>query len=409
MKAEILAIGSELLTPDHIDTNSLYLTGRLNEAGIEVHLKTVVGDHEPDLMQVLRAALKRSGLIILSGGLGPTEDDLTRSAVAKVLDRSLSPDPGLLETLRKRFALRGQFMAGINERQAEVIAGAEVLPNPLGTAPGLWLEKDGVHIILLPGPPRELRQIFENSVQHRIGNLGRGQILASRQLSVSGMTESEVDSRVSPIYKSYPGIRTTILAAPGQISLRFYRWLPAGQACPELDELADRVSRELGTAVFSRSGASLEEAVGHQLRKSQRTLSVAESCTAGMMGMLITRVPGSSDYFFGGILCYSNAVKSDLCGVPDPLLRERGAVSEEVAAALAQGVRSALKSDLGLSITGIAGPSGGSPEKPVGLVFVGIADGKVTQTYRRIIPGDRDSIRERASYFALSCLRTFLL
>jgi nicotinamide-nucleotide amidase len=408
MKAEILAVGSELLTPDSIDSNSLYLTQQLNEAGIEVHLKTIVGDNRPDLMRVLNGALKRSDLVICSGGLGPTEDDLTRSAAAGALGRSTSIDPEILDTLRRRFASRGQLMAKINDRQAEVIEGAEVLPNPLGTAPGMWLKEGSVHIILLPGPPRELKHMFEASVLPRLRELGQGRKLVRKCLNVTGMTESEVDSRVSPIYKSYPGIQTTILATTGNISLRFYRWMSAGEESRELDELASRIEMELGDAIFSSSGESLEEAVGHQLGKSHLTLSVAESCTAGMLGMCITRVPGSSDYFIGGVLCYSNAVKMRLCGVPEELLRRHGAVSTETAAAMAQGVRSTLHSDIGLSITGIAGPSGGSPGKPVGLVYVGVSDGNATQTQHRVIPGDRHMIRERAAYFALSSLRRFL-
>jgi nicotinamide-nucleotide amidase len=409
MKAEILAVGSELLTPDSIDTNSLYLTQQLNEAGIEVHLKTIVGDNLTDLMQVLNDALKRSNIIVLSGGLGPTEDDLTRSAVAGALGRSISTDPDILDTLRRRFASRGQHMAKINDRQAEAIEGAEVLPNPLGTAPGMWLKEDSVNIILLPGPPRELKQMFETSVLPRLREFGQGRKLVRKCLNVSGMTESEVDSRVSPIYKSYPGIQTTILATTGHISLRFYQWMAAGENSRELDELASRIEIELGDAIFSSSGESLEEAIGHQLRRSRLTLSVAESCTAGILGMCITRVPGSSDYFVGGVLCYSNDVKTSLCGVPDELIGQHGAVSAETAAAMAQGVRLVLHSDIGLSITGIAGPSGGSPGKPVGLVYVGVSDGNVTQTQHRVLPGDRHMIRERAANFALSFLRKFLL
>ena len=409
MKAEIIAIGSEMLTPDHLDTNSLYITQKLNEAGFEVRLKTIVGDNEDDITSALRAALEHSELIILSGGLGPTEDDLTRSAVARVLERSLRVDPGLLEALRQRFAGRGYSMPKINERQAETIGGAEILENSFGTAPGMWIEEAGRHIVLLPGPPRELKPMVENHVLPRTQKLGQGRRMARRVLHVTGMTESEVDSKVAPIYKAYSQVRTTILASPGQIALRLYRWLDPGERAADLEELSAKMQETLGEAIFSDTGESLEEVVGRILRESGNTLAVAESCTAGMVGMRITRVPGSSEYFLGGILCYSNDAKRNLCSVPATLMEKQGAVSGEVAEALACGVREALRSSIGLSITGIAGPGGGTPAKPVGLAYVGLSDGKRTIHLRRIIPGDRETIRERTTYFALSSLRRFLI
>jgi nicotinamide-nucleotide amidase len=409
MKAEIVAVGSELLSPDNVDTNSLYLTGRLNEAGCEVHLKTIVGDDLDDIAAVLHAALQRSDLTILSGGLGPTEDDRTRAAVASVLKRSVSIDDGILEALRQKFAARGFRMTKINERQAEVILGAEVLDNPMGTAPGMWIEEKGRILVLLPGPPRELQSIFEKKVLPRIRELAGGMRLAYKSFHITGMTESELDSQIAPIYTAYPRVRTTVLAGTRHIAVRLYRWAEAGENPSDLDELAARIQAKLGDAIFTTRGESMEEVVGRQLRESGQTLAVAESCTAGMLGMHITRVPGSSDYFKGGILCYSNETKMELCGVPADMLQEFGAVSAEVAEALALGVRNSLHSSIGLAITGIAGPGGGSPEKPVGLVFIGVSDGKRTQSRHRIMPGDRESIRERSTYLALSWLRRFLM
>jgi nicotinamide-nucleotide amidase len=409
MKAEIIAVGSELLTPDNIDTNSLYLTHRLNEAGCQVHLKTVVGDEREDIAGVLRAALKRSDLTILSGGLGPTEDDLTRPAVASVLERSVSTDNGILETLRQRFAARGFRMTKINERQAEVIFGAEVLDNPLGTAPGMWIEEKGRYIVLLPGPPRELQTMFEEKVLPKVRQLSGGTRLLYRSFHITGMTESELDSQIAPIYTAYPLVRTTVLAGTKHIAVRLYRWAGAEEDISDLDELVGRIQARLGDAIFTTRGESMEEVVGRQLRESGRTLAVAESCTAGMLGMQVTRVPGSSDYFMGGIICYSNEAKMELCAVPAELLQKYGAVSAEVAEALARGVRNSLRSSIGLSITGIAGPGGGSPEKPVGLVYVALSDGEHTESRHRIMPGDRESIRERSTYLALSWLRRFLL
>lgn len=409
MKAEIIAVGSELLTPDSIDTNSLYLTHRLNEAGCPVHLKTIVGDDRDDIAGVLRAALQRSDIVILCGGLGPTEDDLTRNAVATVLERSLSMDESILETLRQRFAARGFRMNKNNEKQAEVILGAEALDNRYGTAPGMWIEENGRIIVLLPGPPRELQSIFEEDVLPRVQKLSGDRKLAYRSLHITGMTESELDTQIAPIYTAYPHVQTTILAGTKHIAVRLYQWSMKGEDPSDIEELAVQIQAKLGDAVFTTSGESMEEVIGRQLTESGRTLAVAESCTAGMLGMHITRVPGSSAYFKGGILCYSNEVKIALCGVPAKLLETHGAVSAEAAEALAQGVRKSLNSSIGLAITGIAGPGGGSPEKPVGLVYIGVSDGIRTKSRHRIMPGDRESIRERSTYLALSWLRRFLM
>jgi nicotinamide-nucleotide amidase len=300
-------------------------------------------------------------------------------------------------------------MTQINERQAEVILGAEILDNALGTAPGMWIEEKNRHIVLLPGPPRELQSVFKDKVLPKIRELSHGAKLACRSFHITGITESELDSRIAPIYKSYPQVRTTILACTRHIAVRLYRWTQADEHPSDLDELAAKLELELGIAIFSTRGESMEEVVGRHLRESGRTLAVAESCTAGMLGMYLTRVPGSSDYFKGGILCYSNDAKIELCGVPSELLQKHGAVSAEAAEAMARGIRQSLHSSIGLSITGIAGPGGGSPEKPVGLVYVGYADDQRTESRHRIMPGDRESIRERSAYLALSWLRRFLI
>ena len=409
MKAEIIAVGSELLTPDNIDTNSLYLTHELNKAGCQVHLKTIVGDDRGDIARVLREALHRSDLVILCGGLGPTEDDLTRTAVADVLSRAVSIDNAILETLRQRFIARGFRMAKINEKQAEVIDGAETLDNPFGTAPGMWIAERERYIVLLPGPPRELQAIFEQSALPKIRQLSAGMRLVYRSFHVTGITESELDSLIAPIYTAYPQVRTTILAGTRHIAIRLYRWTQDDREPSDIDEVASKIQAVLGDAIFAASGESMEEVVGRLLCDSGRTIAVAESCTAGMLGMHITRVPGSSTYFMGGVLCYSNNAKTELCGVPQELLTKYGAVSAEVAEAMAHGVRNTLHSTIGLSITGIAGPGGGSPEKPVGLVYIGISDGKQSESRHRVMPGDRESIRERSTYLALSWLRRFLM
>ncbi len=407
-KAEIIAVGSELLTPDHLDTNSLYLTDKLWEAGFDVHLKTVVRDNEREISDVLGAALRRSKVVIITGGLGPTEDDLTRTAVARSLNRTISVDSGIVEALARRFASRGYTMAKINERQAEVITGAVILPNSFGTAPGQWIEHEGIAIALLPGPPREVRPMFEAYVLPRLHVLGGARRMAKRSFIITGLTESEVDSQVAAIYRSYPSVQTTILSSPGGISLNLYQWIEEGREASDIEQLSQRIQAILGNAIFTSSGEPLEEVVGHRLRQSGLTLAVAESCTAGLVAWRITRMPGSSDYFRGGVLCYSNEVKVNLCGVDEEVLKRHGAVSSEVAEALAAGVRDRLKTSIGLAVTGLAGPGGGSQEKPVGLVYIGISDGERTIHARRILPGDRDLIRERAAYFAISSLRAFL-
>jgi nicotinamide-nucleotide amidase len=300
-------------------------------------------------------------------------------------------------------------MPAINERQAEVIDGAVVLPNPVGTAPGMWIEHNGCCLALLPGPPREARPMLEQSVVPRVALLTAGRKLAHRSIFIAGMTESEVDSRAAPIYSRYPEVQTTILAGTGQITVRLQGWTDPAGSTPALDELAAALGQCFGQSVFSTTGESIEEVVGRMLRESGRTLAVAESCSSGMLGTRITRVPGSSDYFRGGVLCYSNDAKVSLCGVPASLLCNAGAVSAEVAEALAQGIRSALGCSVGVAITGIAGPGGGTPEKPVGLVYVGIADSGRAAHFRRILPGDREMVRERAVFMALAALRRFLL
>jgi nicotinamide-nucleotide amidase len=409
MKAEIIAVGSELLTPDNIDTNSLFLTQRLNEAGYRVHLKTIVGDVRNDIAVVLRSALQRSDLIVICGGLGPTEDDLTRDATADVLHRPLLANEKMLEILVQRFAARGFKMAKINEKQADVIQGAELIDNPMGTAPGMWIEEKGSVIVLLPGPPRELKPMVEKSVLPKIRKLAGATRLECRSFHVTGIPESDLDSQIAPIYKTYSKIQTTILAGTRHISIKLSQWIHEGEEPSDLDELAGKIQNQLGDALFSTTGEFMEAVVGKLLMELGKTVAVAESCTGGMLGMHITRVPGSSKYFNGGVLCYSNEAKIKSCNVPEELIRQHGAVSAEVAEALARGVREALNSSIGLSITGIAGPDGGSPEKPVGLVYIGISDGVSTLSRHRIMPGDRESIRERATYLALSWLRRILL
>jgi nicotinamide-nucleotide amidase len=406
MDAEIIAVGSELLTPFRSDTNSLYLTDKLNGLGIEVQIKTVVGDDRERLADAFRTALSRSKLIILTGGLGPTEDDLTREAVADVLGRPLHEVPEIRQQIEKRFARIGRTMSENNLRQAKVPEGAVWLENQNGTAPGLWIDHEGTIVILLPGPPRELEALFESACLPRLAPVEGKQRLLSRVLKVVGLPESELDQRIADIYKQYENPTTTILAAPGAIEIHL-RARATNDAEGEalLTELGDKIEAVLGEHIFSTHGESLEEIVGMYLVMKRKTVAVAESCTGGLMGERLTRIPGSSNFFLGGVICYSDELKMKLCGVPESLIGQNGAVSKPVAQALAEGIRKRSGASIGIGITGIAGPSGGSPEKPVGLVFISLADERGTQIREFRFPGNRERIRHWATQAALELIR----
>jgi len=406
MDAEIIAVGSELLTPYRQDTNSLFLTDKLNSLGIEVRFKTIVGDDSERLAQALRAALGRSGLIILTGGLGPTEDDVNRPVVAEVLNRPLREVPEIRRRIENRFARFGRTMSENNLRQTLVPEGAEWLENKNGTAPGLWIEQDGTLIILLPGPPRELEAMFESACLPRLAGLVPPQCLRNRVYKAVGLAESEVDSRLAPIYKNYTNPSTTILATPGAIEVHLRaRAASEAEADALLGELGDKIEAALGDYLFSSGGESLEEVVGMYLVLRRKTLAVAESCTGGLLAERLTRVPGSSNYFLGGAVCYSNELKTRLAGVPQKLIEEQGAVSKPVAQALAEGIRRRTSASMGIGITGIAGPGGGTAEKPVGLVFIALADERSTQVREFRFPGDRERIRHWATQAALEIIR----
>jgi len=414
VNAEIIAVGSELLTPFRMDTNSLYLTEQLNQLGVEVVLKTVVGDDLRRLVAISQHALFRSEIVIFSGGLGPTEDDLTREAVAEALGLPLRRDDGILIQLEKRFAARGWKMAANNSKQADVLEGATVLPNPNGTAPGQWLsgkfEGRERIVVLLPGPPHELKALFEAECRERLRAKLPPAFIATRVLKVAMLGESHVDARVAPIYKRFTDVQTTILAGAGEIQLHFKSRaasLDAAQA--RADEAADAVEEELDDYVFSRNGESLEQIVGYWLQMRNATLAVAESCTGGLLGERVTSIGGSSRYFKGGAIVYSNELKTEMAGVPADMIERHGAVSREVAAALAEGIRYRADATLGVGITGVAGPAGGTSEKPVGLVIHALASDSGTEVIERNFPGDRQRIRWFATTLALDMVRRKLM
>jgi len=411
MKAEIIAVGSELLTPFRQDTNSLYLTGELERLGIPVVQKTVVGDDRERLKAAFGDALQRAELVIGIGGLGPTEDDRTREAVAELLGRPLQRQEEIAARMEERFRARGRKMSPVNLRQAMVPEGAEWLANDHGTAPGLWLETGDKRIVLLlPGPPPELKPMFEEHCLPRLRARAPKHAFAHKVLKTVGLAESELEERVAPIYRQYTNPETTILAAPGQVEIHLRATgSDTAEALRRAEELAERLEQALGDYVFTRGPETLEQVVGLYLMMRGATLAVAESCTGGLVAERLTNVPGSSHYFVGGVVCYSEKLKAKLVGVSPALMRRRGEVSAEVAEALAKGVRRRAGAVLGLGVTGIAGPTGGTPDKPVGTVHLALADAHRVKTEKHRFLGDRERVRWQASQAALELVRRKLL
>ena len=414
MNAEIIAVGSELLTPHRLDTNSLYLTEKLNDLGVEVRFKCIVGDDAEALTAAAKLAMRRSDITILTGGLGPTEDDLTREAVADALGLKLQRDPELIAKLEERFAKRGIKMSANNAKQADILTSATMLPNSLGTAPGQWIagKYDGKEriLILLPGPPHELKGLFETECIPRLRARVPPEHIAARILKIAMMPESQVDARVAPIYKTYTDVETTILAGRGEIQLHLRcRKDSQPEAEARVEELGDKIEDELGDAIFSRKGETIEQIVSYLLQMRSMTLAVAESCTGGMLAERITSLSGSSRYFLGGAVVYSNELKTQFANVPKALINQHGAVSREVAAAMAEGIRKRCLASYGVGITGVAGPSGGTEQKPVGLVYIALAGEEGTQVVERNFPGDRKRIRQFATQQALEMIRRALM
>jgi nicotinamide-nucleotide amidase len=411
MRAAILAIGSELLGTERLDTNSLRLTAVLDRHGVELRKKAVVGDSEEELAVEVRNLLARVDLVLVTGGLGPTADDVTRPAVAAALGRGLHLDPEVLATLEERFRSFARRMPEVNRRQAEVIDGAVVLPNPRGTAPGLRVDADGVTIFLFPGVPYEMEGMIADQLEPWLAERSGGIARESVTLKIAGLPESEVEERIAPAYDEFGRESITILASLGEIKLIATAAGPEEERAGRLAAMAERLATLAGSAVYTRQAEeTLEKVVGDLLRQAGATLATAESCTGGLLAERLTRIPGSSDYFPGGVVTYSNAQKTRLLGVPEELLAEHGAVSEPVARAMAEGVRRALGTDYGAGITGVAGPGGGSEAKPVGTVHVAVAGPGGQVVHRRFrFPGDRERIRWFASQLALEMLRRLLL
>ncbi|NYF90320.1 competence/damage-inducible protein A [Tunturiibacter empetritectus] len=423
MIAEIIAVGSEMLTPHRQDTNSLYLTDGLNDVGVQVAFKTIVGDNLSHLTSAASIAIARADIVLFSGGLGPTEDDLTREAVAAALNLTLRSDPAILVQLHKRFAARQMVMPPNNVKQADVLDGAIILENPTGSAPGQFLDIAVLDasgqpirkiVILLPGPPRELKPLFDTEVKPRLAADLPPRHLAKRLLRMALIPESHVDARTAPIYQQYSDVETTILAGSAEIQLHFLCAKPTlAEAQRRVDELVEKIEAEMEDSIFSSHGESLEEVVLLNLGLRDLTLATAESCTGGLLAQRLTAIAGSSRYFLGGAVVYSDALKTTFAGVPSELVATKGPVSPEVARALAEGIRSRTGASLGVSITCIAGPGPGAPgpdaDKPIGLVYIALASAQTTQVKELNLRGDREMIRWWASQHALELIRHHIL
>jgi len=413
MKAWIVAVGSEMLTPFRVDTNSLSITERLNAIGCDVRLKAVVGDDVGELATLFQRGVGTVDLIVCTGGLGPTEDDITRDGLARALNLECETDEQVLESIRQRFEKRGMVMRDINRRQALVPRGAEVLENARGTAPGLWLERDGTSILLLPGPPLEMQPILDRVVDERLKPRAGSRGLFRRVLKLTGRPESEVDAIAQPVYGQWLSapipIATTILAKMGQIELHLTADAPnEAEARVALAAAVRQLLDVLEPSVYSTDGRGLEEVVGDLLRERGLSIAVAESCTGGLLASRLTDVAGSSDYFDRGVVCYSNDAKIEGLGVSPDLLAAHGAVSEPVAQAMADGVRQRARSGVGVGITGIAGPGGGTPEKPVGMVCIAVVTPVQQQVRTFQFIGPRDLVKFQSAQAAMNMLRSLL-
>jgi nicotinamide-nucleotide amidase len=410
MNAEIIAVGSELLTPARIDTNSLYLTDQLNHLGVEVVTKYVVGDDRDRLASTIRLAASSSEIVILSGGLGPTEDDVTRDALAMAIDRRQVFHQDIADQIEQRFRQMGRRMAETNKRQAFIIEGAEILANDRGTAPGQWVEDSGRIFVLLPGPPHELKAMYERQCLARLGRLVPKQFIETLIFRVAGMAEADLDQTISPVYKKYDNPATTVLAHNGDIQVHLRaRCHTHAEALALLAEVGGKIEALLGDRIYSRNGDPLEAAVGEMLRRNHATLAVAESATAGGLADRITSIAGASDYFVGGFITYTKAMKVEMLGVDPELLERCGPVSKETAEAMAQGAKRRTGATYALSITGNAGPATDGDKAPVGMMYIGLATPQgVISTHRQFL-SDRARIRAFATQMALDFLRRNLV
>jgi nicotinamide-nucleotide amidase len=409
-RAAIIAVGSEMLGPLRQDSNSLWLSRRLEEVGIGVVRKSVVGDDPDAIGDEVTASAVAADLVVTTGGLGPTDDDRTVAAVARRLGMPLERNTDFVAHMRRRFEKRGLRMPPCNEKQADFIVGSRVLANPRGTAPGFWIERDGKDYVILPGVPSEMKEIMEDCVLPELARRSGGVVSRRRVLRIAGMGESAVEEIVAPLYEKWKDDPVTILASPGEVQLHLRATGRPEEAEARLAAIEADFRSAMGSRIFGADDEDLPTAVGKLLREKGQTLALAESCTGGLIGSLVTEVPGSSDYFLGSVVSYANSAKEGLLGVSPETLSRHGAVSLEVASEMARGARERFGASLGAAVTGIAGPDGGTPDKPVGTVCLAVSGpGDRAVAKKRMFPGDRSVVRRAAAVHCLQLVRRQLL
>ncbi len=416
MKLEIVTIGTELLLGHTVDSNAAELGRALAAAGAEITRRTTVADRPDAIRAAVAEALERTAFVVTTGGLGPTRDDMTKGVVAELFGKRLVLDQGLLASIEARFKRLGRPMPAVNRTQAEVPEGASVLPNPRGTAPGLWLEDGrGRVAVLLPGVPREMRGLLVEEVLPRIarrvaaGGGGRSRVVLSRTVRTTGVSESALAERIGPIEAEIGPLTLAYLPSTDGVDLRLTAWsLEQGDAETRLATAATRLRALVGEHWYGEDGVDLAAVVLDALRKGRQRLGVAESCTGGLVAKRITDVPGASDTFIGGVVAYADVIKTAALKVPLETLQAHGAVSEETVRAMAEGAQRLFSAEASIAVTGIAGPGGGTPEKPVGTVWLAARVHTDTRAVKRVFPGDRDEIRLRSAQASLDLLRRLL-
>jgi len=410
MRAEIIATGTELLSGGVLDTNSVYLSEELLSVGVETLFKTIVGDDEKTIEEALHRAMERTGIVLVTGGIGPTEDDITRKVIAKIVKRRLVLNEDALKAIQDKLAGRSRDFSAANDRQALLPAGARLLPNSVGIAPGFFLDEAGVFLAVLPGVPREMEAMFTEQLRPVLEERFGGKLFIRRRiLRTCGMSESAVNQAIQDILKQETPV-TGLTARETGVDIRIVATESGAERVQSLlDRTEDAIRKKLGDAVYGVDSQELEEVVGALLSQRRQRISIAESCTGGLIGARITNIAGSSEYFERAAVVYSNQAKTAMLGVPEETIERFGAVSRETAAAMAQGIRKAAGTDLGLAVTGIAGPSGGSAEKPVGLVYIGLDSSQGVKITEYKFLGTRQQVRHKASQMALDMVRRYLI
>jgi len=407
LKAELITIGDEILLGKVVNTNTAYIGSRLARIGVQLSLQMAVPDDKEVLAEVLRASLERCDVVITTGGLGPTRDDTTKSVLAELFHTKLVKDEAVMEDLRERY---GENLSPLVLTQAEVPESAFVIPNSVGTAPGFIFDEGGKRLVALPGPPNELKPMFEWVVIPELERGRGGGLFVEKTFRTIGIREAEIEERVGKALGEIPGLSYGLVAHPYQVDIRLSCSCPTREEGNIILNAGEKVlDKEFGKAIFTKDDRSLEEVVGEILREGKKTIALAESCTGGLISKRITDISGSSDYFEGTFVCYSNRWKERLLGVSGKTLVEHGAVSEDTAREMAENVREKAGTELGLAVTGIAGPTGGTREKPVGLVYMALSDGKKTVSRKFNFRGDRELVRYHASQAALNMVREYLL